>query len=632
MDDNGPEQLREGDGFTRRILDNLFAFVGVMDLDGTLLEANRAPLEAAGISAADVLGRKFWDCYWWNWSAEAQSRLVAAHERALQGEVVRYDAQIRTAGDGRMWIDFQLAPLRDDAGRITHLVPSAMDLTERRRAEEALRESERRQREKAEELQQLMDVVPAALFVSRDPQSEEMIGNSLANRLYGAGEGENLSAGPAELEDGTRGVRRFLDREGREAPAAALPMQRAVRENAEITGEEWVVLLPDGDRITLLGSAAPLRNADGTVRGCVGAFLDISERTRADEHRNLLLAELDHRVKNVLALIQSIARQSLAAADGDAAESFTGRISALAQSHALLAGSRWEGADLADLVEKSVEPYRREGIERLEITGPGVRVKPKAAQALSLALHELATNAAKYGALSNEAGRVRIRWRLDDEGAGRLLFDWLEEGGPPVPGPPARKGFGSTLVEKTLSYELEGRVSLDYAPGGLRAALDLPLSLLTAQGGRAPARRESGHRLATGGPARLEGRRILLVEDHFLVAREMAGMIDAAGGCLAGPVRTLDDAMRLALSAPLDAAVLDIDLDGDLVWPVATELRSRGVPVLFVSGFPDGFVAPPHLADVVRLEKPVRPGRLIAALAALFAKVPRCPGDAGPPG
>ncbi len=130
--------------FARRVLDNLYAFVGVMTADGTLTDTNRAPLEAAGIPASEVLGKKFWDCYWWNYSPEIQAQLRAACERAAGGEVVRYDVPVRMAGDTRVWIDFQIAPLRDPEGRITHLIPSALDITVRRAAEEKLRASEER--------------------------------------------------------------------------------------------------------------------------------------------------------------------------------------------------------------------------------------------------------------------------------------------------------------------------------------------------------------------------------------------------------------------------------------------------------------------------------------------------------
>ena len=139
--------LHDSEQFVRRVLDQLFAFVGVLDLDGTLREANRPPLEAAGITADDVLGRKFWDCYWWSYSPEIQAQLQQATTRARAGEVVRFDVPIRVAADGRMWIDFQIAPLRDADDRITHLIPSAMEIKARKEAEAALKDADQRKDE-----------------------------------------------------------------------------------------------------------------------------------------------------------------------------------------------------------------------------------------------------------------------------------------------------------------------------------------------------------------------------------------------------------------------------------------------------------------------------------------------------
>jgi len=149
------DALGESQLFTRRVLDNLFAFVGLMTADGTLIDVNRAPLEAASISASDVIGKKFWDCYWWSYSPLVQERLRVACERAAAGETIRYDVPVRMAGDMEMWIDFQLAPLRDSNANITHLVASGMDISERRLTSAALRESEERFRDLAENIPQL---------------------------------------------------------------------------------------------------------------------------------------------------------------------------------------------------------------------------------------------------------------------------------------------------------------------------------------------------------------------------------------------------------------------------------------------------------------------------------------------
>lgn len=138
------DAISESQEFARRVLDNLFSFVGVMTADGTLIEVNRPPLEAADISPSEVLGKKYWDCYWWCYSPEVQARLRAACARAAEGEIIRYDVPVRMADESLMWIDFQLGPLRDTKGQITHLIPSGTDITARRAAVEKLHESEER--------------------------------------------------------------------------------------------------------------------------------------------------------------------------------------------------------------------------------------------------------------------------------------------------------------------------------------------------------------------------------------------------------------------------------------------------------------------------------------------------------
>lgn len=149
------EKLRENENQLRRVLDNLFAFVGILLPDGTLVEANRAPLAVAGLSASDVIGKKFWDCYWWNFSSATQEKLRDSVERAAGGETLRYDAEVRVANDARIWIDFQLAPMFDGEGRITHLIPSGLDISERKQTEEKLRDSEEKFRALADNISQL---------------------------------------------------------------------------------------------------------------------------------------------------------------------------------------------------------------------------------------------------------------------------------------------------------------------------------------------------------------------------------------------------------------------------------------------------------------------------------------------
>lgn len=400
---------------------------------------------------------------------------------------------------------------------------------------------------------------------------------------------------------------------------------RAAIEEAVHTGGpfdlEHRVRRADGTIGWVHSRAVPLVGDDGAIVEWLGAANDVTDRKRAEEHQTMLMAELDHRVKNILAVVQSIAWQTVGKEGGagtGVAERFIGRLSALAQSHNLLADSRWEGASLRDLVATAVAPYRGDGTRRIRIEGPDLQVTPKAAQTLTLVLHELVTNAAKYGALSNEAGRVIAQWDLREDGnGGRLLFRWTEQDGPPVEAPPSRRGFGSRLIESTPTFEFGGEVTLDFAHEGLRAVFDLPLMVLARRGGRHRDARQPREAAAAGNRAVLEGKRVLVVEDEHLVANEVAQALGAVGCSIAGPVSNLACAVHAAEAEDLDAAVLDINLAGEFVWPAARALRARGIPFAFATGYSGTVEPPPELADTPRIQKPVPPERVLALLAAL---------------
>jgi two-component sensor histidine kinase len=207
----------------------------------------------------------------------------------------------------------------------------------------------------------------------------------------------------------------------------------------------------------------------------VRTHLDMAQWRRRNEARlKLLVDELNHRVKNTLATVQSIATQVLhgTPVNQEAREAIEARLMALSRSHNLLTREKWEAASLVDVAGQALAPFRREGsTARFTLEGMPLRLPPKHALALGMAFHELATNAAKYGALSNDTGHVRLAWTV---GGGRLRLAWREHGGPPVQ-PPARRGFGSRLIERGLAHELDGRVRLDYARDGVVCAIDMPL-------------------------------------------------------------------------------------------------------------------------------------------------------------
>lgn len=247
-----------------------------------------------------------------------------------------------------------------------------------------------------------------------------------------------------------------------------------------ISGEPWEDTFPvrgkDGKYRWFLSRALPIRDADGQIIRWFGTNTDITERLKADEQRVLLINELNHRVKNTLATVQSLAMQTLRNTErsADARDLFESRLTALSRAHDVLTRESWEGAELRQVASRALEPFTAKD-DRVSIEGPNVWLMPKQALALSMTLHELATNATKYGALSNDAGTVRVNWTVAPfDGSGELELTWTEQGGPPV-SPPTRKGFGTRLIQRNLAHDLGGDATIDYRPQGVVSVIRSPI-------------------------------------------------------------------------------------------------------------------------------------------------------------
>lgn len=223
---------------------------------------------------------------------------------------------------------------------------------------------------------------------------------------------------------------------------------------------------------------SPVCDETGNIKQHFISLVDQSEHREKQAHSEMLIDELNHRVKNTLSTVQSIMRQSLRANSDPTAirESIESRIFALSRSHDLLSDQNWEGAGLRTLIDAALKPFVVNGhAARIEIDGPNIRLSPKATLALGIAFHELATNAVKYGAFSNDVGKIRIAWTIETQPAGeRLILTWRETDGPVVV-PPTHKGFGSQVIERGLAHELEGKVNLAYLLGGVECIIDVPV-------------------------------------------------------------------------------------------------------------------------------------------------------------
>ncbi|WP_407523562.1 HWE histidine kinase domain-containing protein [Methylobacterium oryzisoli] len=303
----------------------------------------------------------------------------------------------------------------------------------------------------------------------------------LAGRITGWNAGAQHLMGWSEEEAVGHPANLIFTPEDDRAAIAETEMRLAVTEG-RAEDDRWH-LKKDGTRFWANGLMMPLRDDDGGLIGFLKILRDRTVEKRATEHQQLLVNELNHRVKNTLATVQAFTTQTLRTAGSlnEAREAITARLIALSKAHDVLTAESWDGADLSQIVADALRLHGGDG-QRCRWQGNPIRISPRIALALAMVLHELATNAIKYGALSNATGTVTVTWRVIDEGGRppaarlRLALRWEEQGGPPVQAP-TRKGFGSRMIERGLASELGGEVEISFEPAGVICVLDIPLEV-----------------------------------------------------------------------------------------------------------------------------------------------------------
>jgi PAS domain S-box-containing protein len=358
--------------------------------------------------------------------------------------------------------------------------------------------------------------------------------------------------------------------------------------------------------------------ADGTPVRFPGVAVDVESRRMAEERERLLAREVDHRAKNLLGVIQSVVQLTRSGDVDQLKAAITGRIQALARAHSLLAANRWEGVELEGLVREELAPFERDEPGRLSVCGPLVRLRPASSQALALALHELATNAANYGALSDEAGRVEVRWELrNKEGAAgsELELIWSEHDGPSVSSP-SEQGFGSIVMKSSIERQLGGRLEVDYAVTGLVCRILLPSEQLAeGVGSAAQPTRVAAKADASGD---LSGRKLLIVEDEALIALQIEETARSLGCRIVGPATDAEQALQLIRADAPELAIIDVNLGGERSDRVAQALVAFAVPFAYCTGYADTTDLVEPQGGAPRLKKPIEPQLLAETLRRLL--------------
>jgi PAS domain S-box-containing protein len=426
----------------RQIVEGLSEGFLALDADWRLTDCNSATERFLDVDREDILGQPLWDVL----GTEPDSPFGQIGRRVIATQEPEEAEVLFVRRRRRRLLLVQVFPLESGLGAVWR------DITTLRIAERQMADSEARYRE-------LADGTPAAAWLTRPDGRLEFVNQAMADAL-GRPRKELLGLRWQEA----------IDPEDRERMEETRRRARTRRAPLHYEGR---FRRPDGGVRIIELYGRPRFDNNGEFRGYAGMAADVTEMREAEERQKLLIAELNHRVKNTLATVQSLIRQTLrdSGVAPEVEEMITERLIALSAAHDVLTRESWAGARLSDIARAALDPYLPLG--RIAVAGPQVRISPKVAVPLSMALHELCTNAVKHGSLSTETGRVQLSWTRRDERA--VLLEWRESGGPP-PSSQRRTGFGSRLLGRALAGELGRPAELTFAPEGLICRIVVPTS------------------------------------------------------------------------------------------------------------------------------------------------------------
>lgn len=431
------QALRESEERIRAVISQSATGMAQCELDGRFVQVNGRFCEIVGYSETELLGMRMDDITYPDDLRENtrlfETMMATGENFEIEKRYIRKDGSL-------VWVANAVSGLRDSSGRIQRVAGVVTDITERKRVQQME--------------QRLAAIIASSddAILSIDLNMMITSWNSGAERLYGYSAEEAVG----------RSVTMILpDDRGEEEPT----ILAQIHAGQKVEPYETKRRCKNGELVDVLLSVSPIYDAYGRIVGASKTAHDIRAKKEAERLQTVLVGELNHRVKNVLATVMAISRQTLGRDEVDkaAVETFEARLASMARAHDLLIHGKWEEADLSVVIGQALSLYPK---ERFEISGPAVKLAPRTIVSISLAMHELATNAAKYGALSVPDGHVAIRWSLEPGETDRLGLRWQETGGPTVK-PPTRKGFGSKLIESLLAAELNGQVNISYEPSGV---------------------------------------------------------------------------------------------------------------------------------------------------------------------